>query len=166
MRYWKAGIFFLIAFLIQTSLLNVINIGGYTPNLLLCLVVIFSFLYEKEMYGLVYGATFGLLYDICYNDVIGPTPIALVIVFVIVLGLRRYANYENIVSMWVTSLISFISYYLINWVMYKIAGSPVGILYALSSSVWAILYTLIIITLMYVIMIKKVSKHHKDRYFR
>lgn len=50
MRYWKAGIFFLIAFFTQNSLLNMVNIGGYTPNLLLCLVVIFSFLYEKDMY--------------------------------------------------------------------------------------------------------------------
>lgn len=40
MRYWKAGIFFLIAFFTQNSLLNMVNIGGYTPNLLLCLVVI------------------------------------------------------------------------------------------------------------------------------
>ena len=47
MRYWKAGLIFLIAFLIQPSLLNMINIGGYTPNLLLCLVVIFSFIYEE-----------------------------------------------------------------------------------------------------------------------
>ena len=49
MKYWKAGIIFLIAFLIQPSLLNMINIAGYTPNLLLCLVVIFSFIYEDEM---------------------------------------------------------------------------------------------------------------------
>ena len=64
MRYWKAGIIFIIAFLIQPSLLNMISIGGYTPNLLLCLVVIFSFIYEEEMYGIVYGAVFGVLYDI------------------------------------------------------------------------------------------------------
>ena len=61
MRYWKAGIIFLIAFFIQPSLLNMINIGGYTPNLLLCLTVIFSFLYEKEYYGPLLGAVSGLL---------------------------------------------------------------------------------------------------------
>ena len=82
MKYWKAGIFFLIAFFTQNSLLNMVNIGGYTPNLLLCLVVIFSFLYEKDMYGLVYGAVFGLIYDACYSYVIGPTPIALSLIHI------------------------------------------------------------------------------------
>ena len=127
MKYWKAGVFFLIAFLFQTSLLNMINVGGYTPNLLLCLTVIFSFLYEKDMYGLVYGAVFGLIYDVCYNYVIGPTPIALVIVSVLVLILREYANIENIISMWTVSVISFLSYYFINWGLYKIAGTPLGL---------------------------------------
>ena len=72
----------MIAFLIQPSLLNMINIGGYTPNLLLCLVVIFSFIYEEEMYGVVFGSLFGVLYDVCYSDVIGPAPIAFLVVAV------------------------------------------------------------------------------------
>ena len=54
MRYWKAAIAFAVAFIMQTSLLNVISIKGYTPNLLLCLVVVFSFLYEEDLYGLVF----------------------------------------------------------------------------------------------------------------
>ena len=53
MRYWKAGLIFLIAFLIQPSLLNMINIGGYTPNLLLCLVVMLLYgLMEAQVYHL------------------------------------------------------------------------------------------------------------------
>lgn len=88
MKYWKAGIAFLVAFLIQTSLLNGISIGGYTPNLLLCLVIVFSFLYEEDMYGVVYGAVFGVLYDVCYNYIIGPTPIALVLVAIFILLVR------------------------------------------------------------------------------
>ena len=166
MKYWKAGIFFLIAFFTQNSLLNMVNIGGYTPNLLLCLVVIFSFLYEKDMYGLVYGAVFGLIYDACYSYVIGPTPIALLLVAVLVLVLREYANIENIISMWTVSVISFFAYYLINWGLYKIAGTAFGIGYAFSHAIWVILYSLAVITLLYVFMIKKVVRYHRERYFR
>ena len=54
MNYLKAGATFLVAFLMQGSLLNLFSIGGYTPNLLLGLVVILSFLYEKELYGILY----------------------------------------------------------------------------------------------------------------
>ncbi len=166
MKYWKAGIFFLIAFFIQTSLLNLISIGGYTPNLLLCLVVIFSFLYEKDMYGLVYGAVFGLIYDACYSYVIGPTPIALLIVAVLVLILREYANIENIISMWIVSAVSFFFYYFVNWGLYRIAGTPLGLSYAFSHAIWIVLYSLAVITVLYVFMIKRVIKYHKDRYFR
>ena len=109
MKHWKAGIIFLIAFLIQPSLLNMINIAGYTPNLLLCLVVIFSFIYEDEMYGVVYGAAFGVLYDVCYSQVIGPTPIALTVVAICIILAREYANIENIINMWIVSIISFIA---------------------------------------------------------
>ena len=166
MRYWKAGIIFLIAFFIQPSLLKMINIGGYTPNLLLCLTVIFSFLYEKEYYGPLLGAVSGLLYDICYSYVIGPTAIALLLTAVIVMALRQYANVENIISMWVVSVLSFLSYYLINWILYKITGSPEGILYALSHSVWTIVYSMAVITAMYILMIRKVDRYHKDRYYK
>lgn len=166
MRYWSSGLLFLAAFFIQPSLLNMINIGGYTPNLLLCLVVILSFLYEKEMYGLVWGAAFGLLYDLCYGYVIGPTPIALAITAIIVLILREYANIENIVSMWIVSAISFVLYYVINWGIYKIAGTPLGIVYALTNSIWIILYSMVVITVLYILLIRRVSRFHKDRYFR
>lgn len=166
MKYWKAGIIFLIAFLIQPSLLNMINIAGYTPNLLLCLVVIFSFIYEDEMYGVVYGATFGVLYDVCYSQVIGPTPIALTVVAICIILAREYANIENIINMWIVSIISFIAYYLMNWGLHRIAGNPIGIVYVFGKVPWIILYSMVVITIIYLILIRKVVKHHRDRYFR
>ncbi len=166
MKHWKAGIIFLIAFLIQPSLLNMINIAGYTPNLLLCLVVIFSFIYEDEMYGVVYGAAFGVLYDVCYSQVIGPTPIALTVVAICIILAREYANIENIINMWIVSIISFIAYYLMNWGLHRIAGNPIGIVYVFGKVPWIILYSMVVITIIYLILIRKVVKHHRDRYFR
>ena len=166
MNYWKAGITFLIAFLVQTSLLNAISIGGYTPNLLLCLVIVFSFLYEEDIYGVVYGAAFGVLYDVCYNYIIGPTPIALVLVAVLVLIAREYANIENIINLWTTSLFSVAGYYLVNWCLCRLGGNPIGLFYALRDLPWSGLYTMAVITIMYLILIRKVTRHRKDRYFR
>ena len=166
MKYLKTGAAFLVAFLIQTSLLNVISIGGNTPNLILALVVILSFLYEKEMYGLLFGALFGVLYDVCYNYVIGPTPIALVVTAVIVIMMRYYANVENIISMSVVSIISFIFYYFVNWGLYSIAGNTIGFGYVFTHSIVTMLYTLVINIIIYKVLIKDVVKHHRDRYFR
>ena len=166
MRYWKAGIIFIIAFLIQPSLLNMISIGGYTPNLLLCLVVIFSFIYEEEMYGIVYGAVFGVLYDICYSDVKGPAPIALTLVAICIMLAREYVNIENIFNMWIVSILSFVAYYLINWGLHRIAGNPIGLMYVFGKVPWIILYSMVVITIIYLVLIRKAVRHHKDRYFR
>ena len=166
MKSWKAGIFFLIAFFIQCSFLNVISIAGYTPNLLLCLVIVFSFLYEEQIYGLLYGVLFGVFYDICFADVVGPTPIALVLVALVIFVLREYANIENIVNMWVTSLLSIFFYYALNWALQHLAGNPIGLLYVLKTLPWITLYALSLMTVLYLILLRKMTRHRKDRYFR
>ncbi len=166
MRYWKAGLIFLIAFLIQPSLLNMINIGGYTPNLLLCLVVIFSFIYEEEMYGVVFGSLFGVLYDVCYSDVIGPAPIAFLVVAVGIMMAREYVNIENIFNMWIVSILSFCTYYLINWGLHRLAGNPIGIMYVFGKVPWIILYSMAVITIIYLILIRKAVRYRRDRYFK
>jgi len=166
MRYWKAGLAFLAAFILQTSFLNVINIGGYTPNLLLCLVVVFSFLYENDLYGVVYGAAFGLLYDLCFSNVTGPAAIALVVVAVLILVFREHTNVENIINMWFISVVSIVVYYFINWLLMFIGGNPKGLLFVFSQVPWTGLYSLAVITIIYLVLVKTVIRHRKDRYFR
>ena len=166
MKSWKAGIFFLIAFFIQCSFLNVISIAGYTPNLLLCLVIVFSFLYEEQIYGLLYGVLFGVFYDICFADVVGPTPIALVLVALVIFVLREYANIENIVNMWGTCMLSILFYYALNWALQHLAGNPIGLLYVLKTLPWITLYSLSLMTVLYLILLRKMTRHRKDRYFR
>lgn len=166
MKYWKAGLFFLTAFLIQTSLLNLISIAGYTPNLILCLVVVMSFLYENEMYGVFFGALFGLLYDICYSSVVGPTPISLVLVAIFILIVREYANIENILNMWIVAALSLLFYYVLNWGLFKIAGNPIGFVYVVKTLPGFFVYSFVVITIIYYFLIRKAVKHRKDRYFR
>ena len=165
MNYLKAGATFLVAFLIQGSLLNMVSIAGATPNLLLGLVVILSFLYDKELYGILYGALFGALYDVCYSDVIGPTPIALLLTAACVILMRYYANVENSVSMSVVSIIAFIVYYILNWGLYSLAGNVLGLGLVLLHSILPMIYTLAIVFVIYKLLIRDVVKHHRDRYF-
>lgn len=166
MKYPKAGLVCLIAFLIQTSLLNLVSVAGRTPNLLLCLVVVLSFLYENEMYGVVYGAVFGLLYDLCFGIVFGPTAISLVVVSIFILFVREAANIENIVNMWVVAAVSILIYYTSYWALLHLAGNPTGILYMLKNLPIVFIYSFVVITVAYIILIKRAVKHRKDRYFR
>lgn len=166
MKYWKAAILFTIAFLIQASLLNLVSIGGVTPNLLLCLVVVFSFLYEDEMYGMIFGAVFGVAYDICFSTVTGHSAIALVITSLMILIVREYANIENIINLWLVSLASLVLYYAADWLLLHLAGHPAGIMSMLKLLPWTGLYSIAVITGIYLVLIRKVIRHRKDRYFR
>ena len=129
-------------------------------------MIVFSFLYEEQIYGLLYGVLFGVFYDICFADVVGPTPIALVLVALVIFVLREYANIENIVNMWVTSLVSIFFYYALNWGLQHLAGNPIGLLYVLKTLPWITLYSLSLMTVLYLILLRKMTRHRKDRYFR
>ena len=166
MKYWKAGIIFVAAFLIQASFLNIFNIAGYTPNLLLCLVVVFSFLYENEPYGIVFGAVFGLLYDIAYCNVIGPTAISLLAAALVVRILGNQANIENIINLWISALASIAAYYFVNWGVIHLTGNIQSILYMIRVFPWTGLYSLAVITVLYLIMINRVVNYRGDRNFR
>ena len=61
MKIRIAALLFMGAFLIQGSLLNLISVMGFTPNLLLCLVITLTLLYESE-HAIYLGAAFGILY--------------------------------------------------------------------------------------------------------
>ncbi len=166
MNYRKAIVMFVIAFLVQTSLLNVIMIKGYTPNLLLCLVVTISFLYENKTYGIVLGAIFGVLYDICFSTVVGPTALCLVIVAAFILLVRETVNIENIINMWVVATISIAVYYVLNWLLIHLTGNPLGILYMLTKLPGEYIYSIIVITILYLILLRLSDRHRRDRYFR
>ena len=166
MRYWKVGAAFTAAFIVQTSLLNVISIKGYTPNLLLCLVVVCTFLYEDGRYGIIFGAAFGLLYDVCFSSVLGPTALALLTTSAVILIVREFANIENIVNLWIVSVLSLFIYYLVGWGLFRLGGNPQGFIYVLKMLPWTGLYSMAVITAVYLVLIRKVAKHRKDRYFR
>ena len=166
MRYLRIGAVFLIAFLIQPSLLNIINIGGYTPNLILCMTILYTFLYEEDIYGVVFGAVFGVLYDMMYSNVIGPMPISLVLVAIGIVIVREFTNIENIINMWAVSLVSVLAYYFMNWGLHHLAGNPVGIAVVFHQVPVIAFYSLVIITVMYMMLIRRVIRHHRDRYVR
>ena len=166
MKYWQVGLLYLAAFLIQPSLLNVINIGGYTPNLILCLTILSTFLYEEEIYGVIFGAVFGILNDIMYSNVVGPMPISLILVALGIIIVREYTNIENIINMWAVSIVSILAFYFLNWGLHHIAGNPVGFRFVFNSVPWIALYSLAVITILYWILIRKLARHRRDRYIR
>ena len=60
----------LISFVLQTTLFQILNFGGISPNLLIIITASYGFMYDKK-YGMAVGFFCGLLMDIFYGEVIG-----------------------------------------------------------------------------------------------
>ncbi|QHI73323.1 rod shape-determining protein MreD [Aminipila terrae] len=163
MKMRFAVIIFFVAFLLQGTVLNLFAINGATPNLILCLVVVFSFLYE-DFNGLILGVVFGLLTDSCMAQYVGVAAFSYLIVCLIVINMRETINKENIASIIIVSVGSTLIYNFIYYLINAGFGSIYSLTYWLKLQPIYILYNSAIVFLLYLIFIKKVIKYRNDRY--
>lgn len=166
MKYSYAVLLLFSAFILQCSFLNLISVLGTTPNLLLCLVVIFSFLYDDKNYGIILGVVFGLLYDICYMQFVGISSLGYLIIGLFVIVARELLNRENIASALIITALSTLIYNVFVWIMYAILDSNYGFLYMLKFQPGYIIYNIVVVAILYVCAISRVVKHRRDRFYR
>lgn len=162
MKSWKVGLYFLVAFILQSGLVNIFALWGRTPNLILALVVIFSFLYDNRLYGFVYGAIFGVLFDICFSQAIGVTAIPLVIISLIIMMLDGIYNVENIINLAIISSGTIVGYSVLNFIMLRIVGNPVPFIRSLNYMPISWIGTFIVVLIIYLVLIKDVVKYRRE----
>ena len=162
MKYKFSFLFFLIAFILQSTVFNHFGIFGMSPNLVLCMVVIFSFLYEGY-HGIIYALLFGLIIDICYAEVIGIASIGLFSVALVCGELKRYLYKESMVSVTIVSLVTTTVYALIYWGIYRMLGRAFDFLYVMEKEAILLGYH-VLVTLIIYHFVSKNFKHRSDRY--
>ena len=91
MKYRYSFLVFLAAFLVQGTLLNLFSVFGVTPNLMLCLVVMFSLLYDNQMHGVVFECIFGVIADMCFMMYAGVSSLGYLAVSLIVMFAGKIA---------------------------------------------------------------------------
>ena len=163
-RYIYLGLGFLLAFILQTTVLKHIAVFGYSPNLVLCMVVVCSFLYDEKI-GLVYGIVFGLLLDFTANIYVGPSAIAFILVYLFVIAIRKIFNHEHLLPELLLAGVSTPLYLFVMWFLYLIGGSPVSIIVVLKALPVLLIYNGIVIVLLHLLLVKGVIKHRKDTGF-
>lgn len=95
-RRVKIVIFFLICFLLQGNAVYGLSIFGGVPDLLLVLLLIYTFLDDTTSYdGLIAATAAGFLKDTCYGLIIGPAPLMYLVVGGLMYYMRRRLNNEN-----------------------------------------------------------------------
>jgi len=163
LRYRTSLIIFLAAFILQSTVMNHFRIFGMAPNLILCLVVIFSFLYEGH-HGIIYGIAFGFLSDVCFAPVIGIASISNFAVALICIGLKRYFYKDSRISILIVSVLGTVVYALLYWSIYRMLGIRADFLYVMKKEAVLLIYHLFVTLILYQIMSRSVIKHRGDRY--
>ena len=77
MSFKKVLLFFIVAFLLQLSLVGIFSINNTGPNLIFCVMVIITFLYEDGYRSIPFAIFFGLLLDICSGVYVGVCPLVI-----------------------------------------------------------------------------------------
>jgi len=166
MKYkYAIGLFF-GAFILQTSLMNAFSVFGATPNLLLCLVVIFSFLYDENHYGMVLGVAFGLLYDICFMQYTGITALSFFVISLAIMLGNVVMSKEAVFSVIMITVAATVIHALIHCGIMVMMGSNYSFLYMIDFVPMYVLYNTVVVIILYFSMIKKVIRHHQDRYYK
>ena len=162
MKYYKAAIIFFIAFILQTTVLSRIFVLGATPNLLLCLTVVFVYLYD-ENYGLVYGLVFGALLDITTQLYFGVETLAIVLACIPALFLRRIFNPEKIPPSVLSILLATVINLFGVWTIYAISGVETNIAVVISTIPGLFFSHIILAIVLHLCFVRTIIRHRGDR---
>jgi rod shape-determining protein MreD len=163
LKYRYSIALFFVGFILQSTVLNHFAILGVSPNIILCLVVIFSFLYEGN-HGLILGPVFGMINDICFAEIIGVSALSYFLVALLCLELKRYLYKDSWVSMMIVSSAGTVCFGLLYWGTTRILGNGVHFLYVLKLHGILLAYNVMVTIIMYHFMSRRVIKHRSDRY--
>ena len=111
LRRIKIVVLFLICFLLQGNAVYCFSVGGGVPDLILVLLLVYTFLDETDSFdGLIAGTAAGLLKDICYGLIVGPAPLMYLAVGGLMFYMKKRLNNENgLILFFVTSAATIVS---------------------------------------------------------
>jgi len=165
MKIRVAALVFTAAFLLQGTLLNIVDFWGATPNLILCLVIALTFLYENE-HAIYLGVAFGLLGDICFSDMAGISSLGYLAVGFIIVKHRNSLNKEALVSPIILGIAGTFLFNSISWATRLLLGNPFDFLQFLKLQPLYMALNVMVMVLLYFALINHVVKHRSDRYYR
>lgn len=163
MKYRYSFLIFFIAFILQSTLMNFFRVFEMSPNLILCLVVIFAFLYDGY-HGIVFGILFGFVADICFSEIIGIASMANFAVALICIGMKRYFYKESRISITIVSVMGTAVYALLYWSINRMLGVSADFIYVMEKEAVLLIYHIIVTLAVYQIVSRSVIKHRSDRY--
>ncbi len=156
---------FLSAFLLQSTVFIHLRIIGIAPDLLLCLVVSIAFLF-KENIVILLGVLFGLLQDVCFSPLIGPTAIALLILAVFTGYLKGILHKDSMISILIISLTGTVLYQLLCFSIMTVFGGNYAFTHVIMALPVLCGYNFAVMLIIYLTIGRRSIRYPQDRYYR
>jgi len=164
MSFKKITLIYVIAFLVQLSLLNIFAIEGITPNLILCLTVVIIFVFENGFRSIPFGIITCLLLDICTGHYVGIGSLVIFATGIVVVWMRIHLNTDNVYPMIVTGAIATLLYGILYWIVLTITQVNYSFIFMIKYQIFFILYNVVTTVIMFYIMNGSVSRFIRNRY--
>lgn len=155
----------LSAFILQTTILNSFGILGVTPNIILCLIVVFCFIINQPV-NFTWAILFGLLHDAYFSEIFGISALCYFLIVLAIYTIKDLVNPENMISIIVIIIGSTFIYSLMYFGLNLIFGSSNSIIIMLEIQPILIIYNVGVGILLYRIFMRKMFKYRNDKKFK
>ncbi len=163
MNYKYGFLMFLVAFLLQFTIMDHLAIVGVMPNLLLILVIVLSFLFN-ENYAPTYGIIFGTMQDICFSPMIGINALSYFLVYLFIMQIKRFIYRDNVLATLFLVAAATAIHSAVFWSITQAFGGNLNIMYMLIRLPGTIVYNFIPAALFQSFIVTKVIRYRGDRY--
>lgn len=164
MSFKRVLLLFALCFFAQLSVVNLITFRNYGPDLIMCMMIAITYLYDDGYRSIPFALVFGLLLDVCAHQYIGITPLIYLVVGIIATAARIWLNAEKLVTMAVTGAVCTVVFQTLYAIAMKILGDPAGLLYIIGKEPVFIIYNVLVLSAMFGLMHTKAEEYHNDRY--
>ena len=120
MSFKRVLLLFALCFLAQLSVVNLISFRNLGPDLIMCMMIAITYLYDDGYRSIPFALVFGLLLDVCAHQYIGITPLIYLVVGIIATAARIWLNAEKLVTMAVTGAVCTVVFQTLYAIVMKI----------------------------------------------
>ena len=153
MKWYTVIPAFVIAFILQPTLCNIVSIKGIGPNPILCLLLVGVFLFPRE--------------NRCITCAVVVDALTLLLTGLMTVGYKHYFNFESKLSVLPLAVIGTVVYYGVSTLILFIGGMSMSFVRILISLPGLLAWNIVIMYAMYFIMIRKATaRPRRSRYER
>lgn len=164
MSFKRVLLLFALCFLAQLSVVNLISFRNMGPDLIMCMMIAITYLYDDGYRSIPFAIFFGLLLDICAHQYVGVTSLLYLFIGIFAAAARIWLNAEKLATIAVTGAIATVIFQTLYAVAMKIMGDPAGLLHIFAKEPVFVLYNVAVLAVMFGIMHTKAEQYHNDRY--